>query len=34
MLEFEFGLQPIIELVTSEATALKMYFIGTQPDFF
>jgi hypothetical protein len=33
-LEFAFGLQPIIDLVTWEATALKMYFIGAQPDFF
>jgi hypothetical protein len=33
-LKFAFGLQPIIKLITWEATALNVDLICTEPDFF
>jgi hypothetical protein len=32
-LEFGFGLQPIIKLITWAAATLKIDFIGAEPDF-
>src|SRR5260370_19384495 len=34
MLEFAFGLQPIVKLIAREAATLKIDFIGAVPDFF
>ena len=34
MLEFAFGLQPIVKLIAREAATLKIDFIGSEPDFF